>query len=148
MEQSVPRSVGHEVGREPGRSSRWRPQASPETASPRKRSPHTALVGRGVQTGPTESRRPRGLHGRRLGPLDRVRSVEREQAPIVVSSVPFPTSFTRAAAIFTNAHTSFSSRDGDHHLGNLDVRSILTINGNTVRITATFCLRDLSGKPG
>lgn len=51
-----------------------------------------------------------------------------------------------ATAVLTGFNVQFSSDDGDHHLGNLDVRldaSILT--GTTVRVTATFGLRDWSG---
>lgn len=51
-----------------------------------------------------------------------------------------------ATALLTGFNVQFSSNDGDHHLGNLDVRlnaEILT--GTTVRVTATFGLRDWSG---
>lgn len=53
---------------------------------------------------------------------------------------------TSATALLTGFNVQFSSNDGDHHLGNLDVRldaSLLT--ATNVRVTATFGLRDWSG---
>jgi hypothetical protein len=50
-----------------------------------------------------------------------------------------------ASAILTGFNVGFSSNDGDHHLGNLDVRLDSDIIGNAVRVTATFGLRDWSG---
>jgi hypothetical protein len=51
-----------------------------------------------------------------------------------------------ASAILTGFNVQFSSDDGDHHLGNLDVRLAADIlSGSTVRVTATFGLRDWSG---
>lgn len=50
-----------------------------------------------------------------------------------------------AAAILTGFDVGFSSNDGDHHLGNLDVRLDADIIGSAVRVTATFGLRDWSG---
>ena len=53
---------------------------------------------------------------------------------------------TSATAVLTGFNVQFSSNDGDHHLGNLDVRlraDLLTTT--TVRVTATFGLRDWSG---
>lgn len=61
------------------------------------------------------------------------------------SDVTFPAALSEAAAFLTGLTASFSSGDGDHHLGNLDVRLNSTINGSTVRVTATFGLRDWSG---
>jgi hypothetical protein len=53
---------------------------------------------------------------------------------------------TTASAVLTGFNVQFSSNDGDHHLGNLDVRlSASILSGNTVRVTATFGLRDWSG---
>ena len=60
--------------------------------------------------------------------------------------VTFPTALGSASAVLTGFNVQFSSNDGDHHLGNLDVRlraDLLT--GTTVRVTATFGLRDWSG---
>jgi hypothetical protein len=51
-----------------------------------------------------------------------------------------------ASALLTGFNVQFSSNDGDHHLGNLDVRLATAIlAGNNVRVTATFGLRDWSG---
>lgn len=52
---------------------------------------------------------------------------------------------TQATAILTGFSASFSSSDGDHHLGNLDIRLSTALTGSTVRVTATFGLRDWSG---
>ncbi len=52
---------------------------------------------------------------------------------------------TQAAAVLTGLTASFSPSDGDHHLGNLDVRLSWTVTGSVVRVTATFGLRDWSG---
>mgnify|MGYP001111843546 CR=1 FL=1 len=60
--------------------------------------------------------------------------------------VTMPAPITSATALLTGFNVQFSSNDGDHHLGNLDVRlaaSVLT--GTSVRVTATFGLRDWSG---
>jgi hypothetical protein len=60
------------------------------------------------------------------------------------SDVVFPTTLSEAAAFLTGVSASFSGGN-DHHLGNLDVRLNSTISGSTVRVTATFGLRDWSG---
>jgi hypothetical protein len=52
----------------------------------------------------------------------------------------------QASAILTGFNVQFSPSDGDHHLGNLDVRLTTAISSTTVRVTATFGLRDWSGK--
>lgn len=53
---------------------------------------------------------------------------------------------TSATAILTGFNAQFSSNDGDHHLGNLDVRlSAARLSGTVTRVTATFGLRDWSG---
>ncbi len=50
-----------------------------------------------------------------------------------------------ASALLTGFNVQFSSNDGDHHLGNLDVRLAADIlSGTEVRVTATFGLRDWS----
>ncbi len=59
--------------------------------------------------------------------------------------VTFSSAVTNATAILTGMSASFSPGDDDHHLGNLDVRLGTTVNGATVRVTATFGLRDWSG---
>jgi hypothetical protein len=61
------------------------------------------------------------------------------------SDVMFPSAVSEAAAILTGVVATFSSADGDHHFGNLDVRLNSTVNGTTVRVTATLGLRDWSG---
>ena len=59
--------------------------------------------------------------------------------------VTFSGPLSQATAILTGLSASFSPSDGDHHLGNLDVRLNSTLNSATVRVTATFGLRDWSG---
>ncbi|KRG70390.1 hypothetical protein [Pseudoxanthomonas dokdonensis] len=61
------------------------------------------------------------------------------------TDVDFGAPLSTAAAILTGFNASFSSNDGDHHLGNLDVRLDADVIGNGVRVTATFGLRDWSG---
>lgn len=61
------------------------------------------------------------------------------------TDVDFGAGLSTASAILTGFNVSFSSNDGDHHLGNLDVRLDADIIGNSVRVTATFGLRDWSG---
>jgi len=58
--------------------------------------------------------------------------------------VTFVTPPTVATALLTGFNVSFSPNDGDHHLGNLDVRLDAAVIGPTVRVTATFGLRDWS----
>lgn len=59
--------------------------------------------------------------------------------------VIFPSNMTKATAILTGISASFSRSHDDHHLGNLEVRLNSSISGATVRVTATFGLRDWSG---
>ena len=59
--------------------------------------------------------------------------------------VAFGTALTQATAILTGFNVSFVQSDGDHHLGNLDVRLTSSIIGTSVRVQATFGLRDWSG---
>lgn len=59
--------------------------------------------------------------------------------------VTFPNAVAQAAAILTGMEARFSPNDGDHHLGDLDVRLGSTVSGTSVRVTATFGLRDWSG---
>ena len=61
------------------------------------------------------------------------------------TDVQFPAAVKQAIAILTGVSASFSPSEGDHHLGNLEVRLNSAVNGNTVRVTATFGLRDWSG---
>ena len=64
----------------------------------------------------------------------------------MTADVNIPVAIRSATALLTGFNVQFSSNDGDHHLGNLDVRlgaSLLT--STSVRITATFGLRDWSG---
>lgn len=51
-----------------------------------------------------------------------------------------------ATVMLTGFNVQFSSNDGDHHLGNLDVRlDAALLTSTSVRVTATFGLRDWSG---
>lgn len=59
--------------------------------------------------------------------------------------VVFSAPLTQATAILTGISASFSPSEGDHHLGNLDVRLNSAVTGATVRVTAMFGLRDWSG---
>lgn len=60
--------------------------------------------------------------------------------------VTVPAPVTSATAILTGFNVSFAPSEGDHHLGNLDVRlDADTISATSVRVTATFGLRDWSG---
>ncbi len=61
------------------------------------------------------------------------------------SDVSFGSAVNQATAILTGMSVMFSPGDGDHHLGNLDVRLTPTVNGSTVRVTAAYGLRDWSG---
>ena len=60
---------------------------------------------------------------------------------VVLATAP-----TQATAIMTGMRAAFSRRDGDHELGNLEVRLNSALTGSTVRVTATFGLRDWSGE--
>ena len=59
---------------------------------------------------------------------------------VVLTSAP-----TQATAIMTGIIGAFSRSDGDHHLGNFEARLNAALTGSTVRVTATFGLRDWSG---
>lgn len=60
--------------------------------------------------------------------------------------VTMDTPVSTATALLTGFNVQFSSNDGDHHLGNLDVRlSAALLTSTQVRVTATFGLRDWSG---
>jgi hypothetical protein len=62
------------------------------------------------------------------------------------SDVTFPAPIQSATALLTGFNVSFSPSEGDHHLGNLDVRlDADRLSTTTVRVTATFGLRDWSG---
>ena len=62
------------------------------------------------------------------------------------SDVIMPGVVSSASAVLTGFNVQFSSNDGDHHLGNLDVRLAASLLSSTnVRVTATFGLRDWSG---
>ncbi len=66
------------------------------------------------------------------------------QVPIEIT-VNFPVAVTQAAAILTGFNAQYTRSDGDHHLGQLDVR--LTTSppqGTSVLVTVTFDLRDWS----
>jgi hypothetical protein len=60
--------------------------------------------------------------------------------------VTLPGAVGSASAVLTGFNVQFSSNDGDRYLGNLDVRlSASLLTGTSVRVTATFGLRDWSG---
>ena len=61
------------------------------------------------------------------------------------TDITFSGSLAQASAILTGMNVEYSPNGGDHHLGNLDVRLSSAINGSTVRVTASFGLRDWSG---
>lgn len=62
------------------------------------------------------------------------------------ADVTMPAAVSSATALLTGFNVQFSSNDGDHHLGNLDVRlDAALLNSTSVRVTATFGLRDWSG---
>jgi len=60
--------------------------------------------------------------------------------------VTFPSPVTQATAILTGFDVQFTRSDGDHNLGQLDVRlSTAAPVGNMVMVTVIFDLRDWSG---
>lgn len=60
--------------------------------------------------------------------------------------VTFPAPVSSATAILTGFNVSFTPSDGDHNLGNLDVRlDASAVDATNIRVTATFGLRDWSG---
>lgn len=61
------------------------------------------------------------------------------------TDVTFPSPVSQASAILTGMTVGFSAGDGDHHLGNLDVRLNTSVSGPSVRVTASYGLRDWSG---
>jgi hypothetical protein len=62
------------------------------------------------------------------------------------TTVTFAGSVSQAVAIMTGFKAAFSSSDGDHHLGNLDLRVRTDPpSGSSVNVTVTFGLRDWSG---
>jgi hypothetical protein len=70
---------------------------------------------------------------------------EAAQVPQTVT-VNFASAVSRATAILTGFNVQFSPQDGDHHLGQLDVRlSTGAPSGTTVPVTVFFDLRDWSG---
>jgi hypothetical protein len=69
---------------------------------------------------------------------------EAAQVPQTVT-VNFASAVSRATAILTGFNVQFSPQDGDHHLGQLDVRlSTGAPSGTTVPVTVFFDLRDWS----
>jgi hypothetical protein len=64
----------------------------------------------------------------------------------MTADVTMAAAVASATALLTGFNVQFSSNDGDHHLGNLDVRLAAAIlTATSVRVTATFGLRDWSG---
>ena len=61
-------------------------------------------------------------------------------------TLTFPAAVTQASAILSGFDVQFTPSDGDHNLGQLDVRlSTAPPIGRTVTVTVTFDLRDWSG---
>jgi hypothetical protein len=68
--------------------------------------------------------------------------------PAQVVTVSFASAVSRATAILTGFTVKFSPDDGDHHLGQLDVRTVAGVPisaGLAVPVTVFFDLRDWSG---
>jgi hypothetical protein len=62
-----------------------------------------------------------------------------------VADIVMDAPISSATAVLTGFNAQFSSDDGDHHLGNLDVRlDAELLDSSNVRVTATFGLRDWS----
>ena len=56
---------------------------------------------------------------------------------------------TSVTAVLTGFNVQYSPSEGDHHLGNLDIRLATNLLTQTqVRVTVTFGLRDWSLWPG
>lgn len=64
--------------------------------------------------------------------------------------VTLPSNAAQAAAVLTGFNAAFSPSDGDHHLGNLDIRLSTRFVSPTpstiVEVTVTFGLRDWSSE--
>ena len=61
--------------------------------------------------------------------------------------ITLPANATQATAILTGFNAAFSPSDGDHHLGNLDIRLATKIVSPTViEVRVTFGLRDWSSE--
>ena len=61
------------------------------------------------------------------------------------TDVAMPAAVTTATALLTGMNVSYSNND-DHHLGNLTIQLDAAITApTTVRVTATYGLRDWSG---
>jgi hypothetical protein len=64
--------------------------------------------------------------------------------------ITLPANATQATAILTGFNAAFSPSDGDHHLGNLDIRLstkfVAPPPSMIVEVRATFGLRDWSNK--
>ena len=65
----------------------------------------------------------------------------------MTSDITLPTAATQATAILTGFNAAFTPEDGDHHLGNLEIRlNTAFIISTLVRVTVVFGLRDWSGE--
>jgi len=64
--------------------------------------------------------------------------------------VTLPAAASQVTALLTGFNAAFSPNDGDHHLGNLDVRLsarfLTAAPSTTVEVRATFGLRDWSNE--
>jgi hypothetical protein len=58
--------------------------------------------------------------------------------------VTFSGAVLDATVVLTGADYGFSKEDGDHHLGQVNIRLDGAILGSDVRVTATFGVRDWS----
>jgi hypothetical protein len=62
----------------------------------------------------------------------------------LTKDIAFPSVVARAFAVLTGTTFGFSPND-DHHLGSVDIKVDAAVLGTTVRVTATFGVRDWSG---
>ena len=64
--------------------------------------------------------------------------------------ITLPAGASQVTALLTGFNAAFSPNDGDHHLGNLDIRLsarfLTALPSSTVEVRATFGLRDWSNE--
>jgi len=64
--------------------------------------------------------------------------------------ITLPAAASQVTALLTGFNAAFSPSDGDHHLGNLDVRLsarfVTAVPSTAVEVRATFGLRDWSNE--
>lgn len=64
------------------------------------------------------------------------------------ANINLPATATQVTAVLTGFTAQYSSNDGDHHLGRLDIKVVVPqggVQGTNVRVEATYGLRDWSG---